>query len=72
MLASFSCQSKYILAWLKKCPNIVFVLYYLEIISTIVYSIISQILISDYKEHIDKFLIIIAIYSKTTNDSVQN
>lgn len=57
---------------IKKFPNIVFVLYYLEIISTIVYSIISQILISDYKKHIDKFLIIIAIYSKTTNDCVQN
>lgn len=72
MLASFSCQPKYILAWLKKYPNIVFVLYYPEIISTIVYSIISQFLISEYKEHIDKFLIIIVIYYKTTNDCVQN
>lgn len=57
---------------IKKYPNIVFVLYYLEIISTIVYSIISQFLISEYKEHIDKFLIIIVIYYKTTNDCVQN
>lgn len=57
---------------IKKYSNVVFVLYYLEIISNIVYSIISQILISKYKEHIDKFLIIIAIYSKTTNDCVQN